>query len=175
MTRRLVVLVAAAFVLGVLVDRVALATSRPAPAIPAAGPLGAQSGPDRAQTEAPRELGAPPAQATASPHSPSPAAAATPRPKALTGATSVSGIASWYAWHPAEAAAGPALRAYLGPHWRGRVVRVCVDARCAAVRLTDWCQCYRGTDRERLIDLDRRTFAMFAWPSRGLIEVEIHA
>ena len=78
---------------------------------------------------------------------------------------SISGEATWYcnadpsrgpisacmAIHPdtrgfdAYAAAGPRLRAALGPHWRGRVVSV----NGVPVRLADWCACGGG----RLIDL----------------------
>lgn len=89
----------------------------------------------------------------------------------------VTGVASWYDWKPREAAAGPALRAMLGPGWRGRYVyvsrRTCTVAGCvtrtAKVRLTDTCQCY-GT---RVIDLDRETFRLFASPSLGLVRVSV--
>lgn len=83
----------------------------------------------------------------------------------------VTGVASWYDWKTREAAAGPALRAMLGPHWRGRVVMVCAADRrvCVKVRLTDWCQCY-GT---RVIDLDRETFRLLALPARGLVRVSV--
>lgn len=83
------------------------------------------------------------------------------------------GIASWYRWRPGEAAAGPALREALGPAWRGATVRVCSDGTCVAVRLTDWCYCYRGTEDERLIDLDRGAFAVLEHPSRGLVRVGV--
>jgi hypothetical protein len=99
------------------------------------------------------------------------AAVETPRSRTLRG------TASWYDWHPREAAAGPALRAALGPDWRGQVVTVCriaeTVAACAKVTLTDWCQCYRGEDRERIIDLDRATFALFAPPSAGIVTVTV--
>ena len=77
---------------------------------------------------------------------------------------SASGAATWYRWRPGEAAAGPALRAALGPSWRGRVVLV----EGIPVRLTDWCAC-----RGRAIDLDYRTFSRLAPLSRGVVEVEI--
>jgi rare lipoprotein A (peptidoglycan hydrolase) len=103
---------------------------------------------------------------------PTPSPKATPVPvassKAIPVATSVSGIASWYAWHVGEAAAGPALRRFLGAHWRGTVVRVCA-AECVRVRLTDWCGCPFG----RIIDLDTRSFAVLAPISRGLVEVRV--
>lgn len=93
----------------------------------------------------------------------------------------VEGRASWYDYLPGQAAAGPALRAQLGDY-EGRTVIVCVHPSvkrtwskpvCQLVRLTDWCQCYRGEARERLIDLDRRTFARLVPPSRGLVHVTV--
>ena len=78
----------------------------------------------------------------------------------------MTGISSWYAYLPGQAAAGPALRT---GDWRGRVVTVCAGT-CIRVRLTDACQCL-GT---RLIDLDVRDFAKFADPSVGLLNVEVY-
>lgn len=89
-----------------------------------------------------------------------------PPPAALGG---VRGIASWYRYIPGRAAAGPALRRALGPAWRGSMVRVCRDAVCARVRLTDWCGCY-GT---RVIDLARTDFARLGSPSLGIVRVEV--
>lgn len=85
----------------------------------------------------------------------------------------VAGVASFYRWHPGEAAAGPALRHWLGPHWRGQSVTVSRAGRSVTVILTDTCQCYEGTATERIIDLDRRSFAVLASPSRGLAGVTI--
>jgi hypothetical protein len=74
------------------------------------------------------------------------------------------GPASWYCragvspctyTHPdlggfdAYAAAGPKLRAAIGPGWRGSIVWV--DG--IRVRLIDWCQCYKGEPQEKLLDL----------------------
>lgn len=95
------------------------------------------------------------------------------KPAGAIGDAIIGGRASWYDWRTGEAAAGPALRDLLGKDWRGSRVRVCSGSRCVLVRLTDWCQCYRGTDRERLIDLDDRAFAALAQLSRGVIRVEI--
>ena len=79
-------------------------------------------------------------------------------------ARSITGFASWYCragvspctyGHPdgsgfnAYAAAGPKLRAAIGPDWRGRVITV--DG--IKVKLIDWCQCYRGEPHEKLLDL----------------------
>lgn len=77
---------------------------------------------------------------------------------------SLSGRASWYCragvspctyTHPdgggfdAYAAAGPKLRAAIGPAWRGSIVWV--DG--IRVQLIDWCQCYKGEPQEKLLDL----------------------
>ena len=76
----------------------------------------------------------------------------------------ISGRASWYCragvspctnTQPdvggldAYAAAGPKLRAAIGPSWRGSIVWV--DG--IRVKLIDWCQCYRGEPQEKLLDL----------------------
>ena len=94
---------------------------------------------------------------------PKPSAAPSPSPRL------VRGLASWYRWRPGEAAAGPALRAALGPSWRGTRVIVTAGGLSVPVRLTDACQCY-GT---RLIDLDRDAFARLDDPSLGLVEVAV--
>lgn len=92
----------------------------------------------------------------------------TPSPSAVTAtvtgeapAASLRGIATWYclsgrspctAGHPAGgsfAAAGPALRAFLGPDWRGSFVTVTAGARSVRVQLVDACLCPDG----RVIDL----------------------
>jgi hypothetical protein len=49
----------------------------------------------------------------------------------------------------AYAAAGPQLRAAIGPSWRGSIIWV--DG--IRVRLIDWCQCYKGEPHEKLLDL----------------------
>jgi len=104
---------------------------------------------------------------------PSVAAPASPAPSAsrsLSGST-LRGIASWY--DARIAAAGPALRRVLGRYWRGHAVRVCVGSSCAATTLGDWCQCFKGTASERIIDLPRWLFARLADPVRGLIRVRV--
>ena len=80
------------------------------------------------------------------------------------------GIATWYAWRPGQAAAGPALRAALGPRWRGRLVRVCSASACVSVRLTDF---MASRVPGRLVDLDSRSFASLAPLSRGVLKVEV--
>ena len=107
---------------------------------------------------------------------PSCAACGAPLPRAGVGpkqpilaAGTISGLSTWYSWHPNEAAAGPALRRSLGPGWRGATVRVCSLHRCVTVRLSDWCLCPGG----RIVDLDRRSFVQLAPLSRGVIPVTV--
>ena len=89
---------------------------------------------------------------------------------------SISGRASWYCRagqsictvnHPdgsgfdAYAAAGPGLRAAIGPSWRGTIVYV--DG--IRVKLIDWCQCRGGsTGVEKLLDLYYDVFARTGSP-----------
>lgn len=106
---------------------------------------------------------------------PAPTPAATPAatPKSISEPVTRSGVATWYDWRPGQAAAGPGLRRMLGPNWRGQGVRVCAGSRCVRVILTDWCACATRSGRPTLIDLDRRSFARLASPSRGVIEVTV--
>jgi hypothetical protein len=85
---------------------------------------------------------------------------------------SIEGRASWYAADGNIAAAGPELRDRLGKGWRGTAVQVCAG-RCVVVRLTDWCQCYRGERRERVIDLSDDAFARLAPLSTGVVRVTV--
>ena len=75
-------------------------------------------------------------------------------------------MASWYRYVAGQAAAGPRLRSALGPGWRGSVVTVCA-ATCVRVTLSDFMV------RDRLVDLDSRSFAALAPLSQGLQEVEV--
>lgn len=109
----------------------------------------------------------------------------TPRPKPsatppLRASHLLIGLATWYclpgvsacmAAHPTGgmyAAAGPALRAALGPHWRGRVVTVC-GSKCVQVTLADWCSCGGG----HTIDLYADAFRQIASLSQGVVGVVI--
>ena len=85
----------------------------------------------------------------------------------------VTGTASWYAAPVGQAAAGPKLRRALGPHYIGRIVRVCTAHHCTRVKITTACQCYAGTRHERLVDLSRISFARLGNPDRGLIVVRV--
>ena len=95
-------------------------------------------------------------------------AAAKPEPQ-----PGIRGVATYYDWHRGQAAAGPALRRLLGPRWRGMTVTVRSSGRQVTVKLTDWCACAPRHGRPTLIDLDRRSFAILAPPSRGVIEVGV--
>jgi hypothetical protein len=102
---------------------------------------------------------------------PSPSASSVPastpvRSPAPQASTSVTGTASWYRYVVGGAAAGPRLRAALGPDWRGSVVTVCA-AICVRVRLSDWMAA------DHLVDLDSRSFSRLAPLSRGVVEVSV--
>jgi hypothetical protein len=85
----------------------------------------------------------------------------------------LTGRASWYDYVRGGAAAGPKLRKMLGKDWRGQRVQVCGKASCIRVTLSDWCQCYKGEKRERIIDLDVRSFAKLAPTSAGIVKVTV--
>lgn len=119
-------------------------------------------------TLAPTPTVAPPLAATQSPRPsaarstprPRPTASPTRRPVSVAPRGAIVGLATWYclagvsrcmAAHPGGlyAAAGPALRAVLGPDWRGRVVTVWMNGRHVTVTLADSC----GVGCQSLIDL----------------------
>ena len=81
---------------------------------------------------------------------------------------SVTGTATWYRYHPGQAAAGRALRQALGPHWRGKWVSVTANGHTIRVRLTD-----SMGRTSRLIDLDPHDFARLAPPSVGVLRVTV--
>ena len=121
----------------------------------------------------------------------------TPKPTTLTG------VASWYglpgtsrptvAWYTRAnefgkpfrfyAAAGPALRAFLGKagnhfyHVHHRV-EVCATVNglvsCIIADVVDWCGCSRGNPHEKAIDLSPAAFQALGVPlSRGIVKVTI--
>lgn len=99
---------------------------------------------------------------------PIPSAALTPKPRRTTRPPErVRGTSTWYAYRRGHAAAGPRLRAALGPGWRGRTVYV----NDVPVVLSD----FMGTkDPRKIIDLDDGTFRAVCGPlSMGVCEVEV--
>ncbi len=86
--------------------------------------------------------------------------------------TALRGVASWYAAPRGTAAAGPALRAALGPSWRGTRVSVASGGSVVSVTLADWCLCRVGGS-ERLVDLPAGDFAALAPLGLGLAAAEV--
>ena len=80
----------------------------------------------------------------------------------------IDGLATWYRYHPGQAAAGRALRQALGPHWRGKWVSVTANGHTIRVRLTD-----SMGRTSRLIDLDPHDFAHLAPLSQGVLRVTV--
>jgi len=98
-----------------------------------------------------------------------------PEPTRVPAAASpLRGYATWYDT-AGGAAAGPDLRAALGPGWRGMSVVVTRADMGAGVvvQLTDWCACGSRNGVPTLIDLDRESFAVLALPSAGIVAVTV--
>ena len=90
-----------------------------------------------------------------------------PSPPATNPRRSISGTATWFRSPAGVSAAGPALRAAVGPGWRGTRVTVC-GASCARTVLGDWMRA------DKLIDLDDNIFVRVCGPlSRGVCNVVV--
>jgi hypothetical protein len=88
-------------------------------------------------------------------------------------AASLRGIATWFNSPAGVSAAGPDLRAALGPGWRGTTVTVCAGDRCVATVLGDWCACGPRPGGPTVIDLHADIFARLARLSRGVLPIEV--
>jgi len=164
--------IAVAFLAGLLAGR-ASATPRPAPVIPAAPSFSGHGEPDQGRTEAPLSMGTSPAPTISRPEG---------QVTARSSGASLAGIATWFCLAGRSpctrgypdglyAAAGPALRAWLGADWRGQQVTVTADGRSVVVTLVDWCRCGGG----RIIDLYAAAFRTLAPLSRGVLRVTLSA
>ena len=173
MAERLALILAAIHVLAAMASRPA-----PEPAPTAMGAAGFEQG-GRQPSVTPARTAAP---STSAATSPLPTAtgtgparvAAAPDPDTLRGTPFLAerlelhGRATWYPAGGLIAAAGPDLRAALGPGWRGSLVEVSAAGRAVVVRITDWCGCPRA-----LLDLSSDAFARLAPVSRGVIRVTV--
>jgi len=80
-------------------------------------------------------------------------------------ATWFASLGSWY-----YGAAGPKLRAAMGPNYLGRFVQVCHLHSCIVVKLVTSCACQPDT---RLLDLSSLAFSRLAPLGVGVISVEV--
>lgn len=93
--------------------------------------------------------------------------------EARTAAGTIYGIATWFDSPAGVSAAGPNLRAALGPGWRGTTVTVCVGDRCVVTVLGDWCACGPRPGGPTVIDLDAYLFARLAPLPTGVLPIEV--
>lgn len=89
------------------------------------------------------------------------------------GSVAVGGNATWYDGSAGHAAAGPTLRAALGPDWRGTAVQVCAADRCLVTVVDDFCACGERNGKDTLLDLDDVDFAKLAPLSTGVVAVTV--
>lgn len=90
----------------------------------------------------------------------------------VQGSASRSGRASWYNDGAGLYAAVHSWR-WGDRRYRLTVCRADDLERCVIVTVRDYCQCYVGTSRERVIDLSPDAFSRLAPLSRGVIKVTV--
>ena len=112
---------------------------------------------------------------------PAPMPAAADPPEATPEQTPISAVSGTGSNYPGTAGwigeATVALPGDLGGRYNAEVnghVTVCAD-RCVRLPVVDWCECYWGTDGQRVVDLSHVAWAMVtdAPLEEGLIEVRV--
>ena len=99
---------------------------------------------------------------------PTPGPAPTPTRRGVALRHRLSGTATWFRSPAGVSAAGPALRAAVGPGWRGQRVTVVGPAGTARTVLGDWMRA------DKLIDLDDNVFRAVCGPlSKGVCRVSV--
>lgn len=110
--------------------------------------------------------------------SPAPAARSAPTPTPAARRPKITGTASYYpGTRGFIGQAEVALPGALGGKYTGGItetVTICAD-RCATLPVVDYCNCYWGTDRQRVADLTPEAWALISDQplSRGLIRVTV--
>lgn len=96
-------------------------------------------------------------------------------PTGEVGTALIGGWATWYDVGPGfYAAAGPELRAALGPSWRGQLVEVEGPGRLSVVvEIVDFCACGDRHGQPTLLDLSIDAFEQLAPLEAGIVSVSI--